>query len=176
MGGDPLLTAKAEYNSNQYLAKAVFGNDLWLPNGMILTSKLSGAYSYLYNEPYNETGAGGANLVVEGNNFASLDLGVGVDLSMKLRNTFDGSIMRPVAHLSYTYDSMGEVLKTAAKFSGGTDYFTTSYTPVSPYRINAGGGIVYNSPDIWALSANYDFEYKDSYNAHSAAIRLTSNF
>jgi len=176
VGGTGGSTARANYNTIQYQAKSILGADLWIPSGLIITPTLSAAYTFLYSESYIESGAVGASLDIAGQRMAILDLGGGIDLAYKMQNAEDGSFLKPIIHASYTYDAIGDTLQTDAKFTGGGTSFSTFGTPISRSRFNGGLGIVYASPSLWAVSLNYDYEYRNHFSANSGSLRLTGSF
>ena len=168
-------TASAEYNSNQYLARALLGYDAWLANGLILTPTISSSYSYLYNEAYSEKDAGGLGLQVKSAHIAALNFGGGLLISSKMESLDHETVLKPSLHLGYEYNVAGDRLKNVSSFIGGGSEFVTDDTKNSRNKANAGVGIDYTNY-IWTTSLNYDYEYQTNYQGHSASAKLSIEF
>lgn len=174
VGGIAGVTANGDTHSNQYSAKLALGRDYDVDYGMTVTPSVSAAYTFLDTAGYTETGAGAANLVVDNTNRNILDLGVGINTAWKLKNS-DGSMLKPAIHVGYAYDAIGDDIETTSTFNGVGTAFTTSNSP-SRSRVNAGLGVTYMTTSNWDVSANYDYTYKQDFNAHSGVVRATAHF
>ncbi len=174
--GGPGINALGQYSSDQYSAKLGLGRDYPMDQGLTLTPSVSAGYVHLNTDGYTETGPG-ANLTVNSDGLNVLNIGADVKAAWKLQNA-DGSVMKPSVHVGYAYDAIGDRYQTLAGFvgapAGGT--FATSGADPARSTFNAGLGVTYMTTANWDVSANYDFAYKQDYDAHSGVLRATSHF
>lgn len=175
IGGAGGPTADADYHSNQYSAKLLFGQDMAIGSTATITPNISAAYTHLKTSDYTEKGAGGANLAVNDSSLNVLNLGVGADARWDIKHT-DGSHLKPLLHVGYTYDAIGDTVQANSAFTGGGGAFQT--TGASPARsaVDAGAGLTYTTAGNIDLSANYDYQYKADYDAHTGWLRATAHF
>jgi outer membrane autotransporter protein len=170
------LTAAADYSSDQYSAKVAVGRDYAVQSGMTLTPSVSAAYTYLDTASFTESGAGGANLSVNSDSMNRLDLGVGVVAGWKLKVANDGAVLKPTLHVGYAYDALGDRVQTTSNFTGaGASFATQGFEPARS-RGDIGAGLSLVTAQNWDLSANYDYEVKSDYDAHSGYVRATTHF
>ncbi len=175
IGGISGLNADSDYDSNQLNAKIKVGRGFATEAGMTLTPSVSAAYTNVSVDDYTETGAGGANLRVDNDSLNILDLGVGLDASWMHQNS-DGSYVKPVLKAGYRYDVIGDNVETTSSFTGGGAAFKTEGFDPARSKFNAGAGLTYYTTTNWELSANYDFEVKADYAAHSGFLRAGYKF
>lgn len=175
VGGSSSTIADAEYNGMQYMARAVMGYDMWLANGLILTPSLSSTYSYVYNEGYTEEGAGGLGLIVKSAHVSGVSVGSGLNIASKMESMDGESAIKPSLHVGYNYDLMGDRFENVAMFIGGGDRFIIEDTKASRGKANVGFGIDYSNY-IYTFSVNYDYEYQQHYQGHSAAAKVAIEF
>lgn len=176
-------TAQADYHSDQYTAKVTFGRDFAATGGMTLTPDMSAAYTYLDTAGYTETEAGGAGLTVEPVAMSALDLGVRLNAAWRLKYAGMGGygmssddMLKPILHVGYYYDVIGDTLQQTSAFGGGGASFVTTGPKPEQGRLNAGAGLSFTTSSDWSLSANYDYDYKIGYGAHNGVVRLISYF
>ena len=169
------VTASGRTNSDQYNAKVALGRDYAVDNGTILTPDVSAAYTYLNTKGYTETGSG-ANLSVGSSSQSVLNLGIGVKAAWKLKNA-DGSMMKPTLNVGYAYDAIGDRIDTTSTFVGspGSAFVTAGPRP-ERNQFNAGAGFTYMTTANWDMSANYNYQYKTSYQSHTGTVRATAHF
>lgn len=175
VGGVSDLNASADYDSDQFNVKGKVGRSYATDGGLTLTPNLSAAYTHVSVDDYTETGAGGANLHVNSDSLNILDLGVGVDASWMHQNA-DGSYIKPVLKAGYRYDVIGDKVETTSNFTGGGAAFKTEGFDPARSKFNVGAGLTYYTTTNWELSANYDFEIKADYDAHSGILRAGYKF
>jgi outer membrane autotransporter protein len=143
---------------------------------MIVTPTVSAAYTYINTASFSETGTG----ATERNSAdaqSALDLGVGVNVAWKLKNS-DGSIMKPALRAGYAYDLIGDAVQVNSSFTGdpAATVFKTKGPDPARNIFNVGAGLTYMTTADWDLSANYDYQYKEDYSAHYGVVRATSHF
>lgn len=175
VGGVSGLNANADFDSNQFNVKGKVGRSYATDGGLTLTPNLSAAYTHVSVDDYTETGAGGANLHVNSDSLNILDLGVGLDASWMHQNA-DGSYIKPVLKAGYRYDVIGDNVETTANFTGAGSAFKTEGFDPARSKFNVGAGLTYYTTTNWELSANYDFEIKADYDAHSGILRAGYKF
>ncbi len=176
-------TAQADYQSNQYMAKIALGRNFAATGGMTLTPSASAAYTRLDTAGYIESEAGGASLIVAPSAISSLDLGGRLQAAWRLKyagmggyNMPSDDVIKPSLHVGYYYDAIGDTIEHTATFVGGGSSFTATGSKPAQGRLNAGAGLSFTTSSDWGLSANYDYDYKTGYNAHSGVVRLISYF
>jgi outer membrane autotransporter protein len=175
VGGVSGLTADADYDSNQFTVAGKLGHDYATDQGLTLTPALLADYTHLSIDDYTETGAGGANLDVDSDSLNALNLGVGLDASWLHQNA-DGSYLKPALHAAYRYDLIGDNLQTTSTFTGGGAAFETQGMDPARSTFNVGAGLNYMATNNWEFSANYDYEFKSDYGAHSGTVRAAYKF
>lgn len=175
VGGVSGLNATADYDSDQFGVKAKVARSYATDGGMTVTPNLSAAYTHLSVDEYTESGAGGANLSVDSDSLNVLDLGIGVDASWMHQNV-DGSYIKPALKAGYRYDVIGDQVETTSNFTGGGAAFRTEGFEPARSKFNVGAGLTYYTTTNWELSANYDYEIKADYDAHSGWVRAGYKF
>jgi len=177
VGGVPGLTARADYDSHQIVARAETGRDYHSPalKGATLTPTLMAQYVFYKADDYTETGAGGANLTVDNDSLHMFEVGVGVDASWQFKQE-NGGVLEPEVGVGYRYDFIGDNLEATSRFTGGGASFETEGFDPAQSKINFGTGLSYTTPDSWEISARYDYEYKSDYDAHSGYARVAHKF
>ncbi len=173
--GAPDLTADAGYHSDQYSAKLALGKDYMTGNtGMILTPSVSAAYLHLKTDGYTEHGTGPV-LTVNDQTLNSLKLGVGATAAWSLKST-DGEFLRPSLRAGYSYDTIDDNINATSQFVAGGPAFGTNGAKPARSEMNAGAGLTYVTASNWDVSANYDYTFKQDYDAHTGIVRVTSHF
>ncbi len=169
-------TASADYDGDQYSARAAIGDDIAVDYAMTMSPSISLDYTHLSNGSYAETGIGTAGLSVDSQDYNLFKAGIGLNTEWNVRN-YDGSVVKPAVRLGYSYDIVNDNIETTSRFIGapGTSFVTRGIDP-SPHTFNVGGGLTYLTTSNWDLSANYDYTYKDKYSAHAGVARATARF
>ena len=176
VGGFPGLFAKANYNSDQYAAKAILGRDYAVDSGLTLTPSAIASYTHLETDGYTETGNAGLLLLdVEDGTFDSLKLGVDIRAEGNFKNA-GGAQMKPMIHAGYAYDTIGDNIDETASFVGGGGTFTTTGADPARSIFKAGAGFTYITTANWDLKADYEYTYKADYDSHAGTIRATTHF
>lgn len=175
VGGISGLTASGDFNANQLNAELEVGRDFEQSGGLTLTPTALVNYTYYKPSSYTETGAGTANLNVAGHSLSALNLGVGLDAAWMIQQA-DGSKLRPSLSAGYRYDVIGDSMDSTASFTGGGGAFTTTGVTPSRGTANVGAGLKYFTTSNWELSAQYNYDAKSGYGAHTAQIRAGYKF
>jgi outer membrane autotransporter protein len=176
VGGFAGLIAHADYNSDQYAAKAILGRDYAAASGLTLTPSAMASYTYLKTDGYTETGNAGLLLLkVKDDSFDFFKLGVDLNAEWSFKNA-DGGEMKPALRVGYAYDVTGDNLDSTASFVGGGSTFTTTGADPARNIFKAGAGLTYVATSNWDLKADYDYTYKQDYDSHAGTIRATTHF
>lgn len=175
VGGVNGLNASGDFDADTWSLRAELGRDYNMESGMVLTPSFLANYMYYDGDDYTETGAGGANLVVDQDEVSLFELGVGVDASW-LYQQADGSYLEPELRAGYRYDLIGDEYETTSRFTGGGASFKTEGFDPAQSTFNVGGSLTYYAVNNWEFTANYDFEVKSDYDAHSGYLRAAYKF
>lgn len=167
-------TARADYDSDQFLAYAEFGQDIEVDRVMTFSPRVLANYQNINIEDYTETGST-ANLTVDNDNLNILEFGVGATIDWDLKHR-DGSVLRPTVNAEYRYDVMGDEVETTSNFTAGGGSFKTKGFDPAQSSFNVGAGLEYETTNNWAFSADYNYNFKEDYGAHSAQIRASYKF
>lgn len=174
VGGIAGLNARGDYDANQFSARAEIGRS-YDYDGTIVTPSLMANYVSFSPDSYTETGAGGANLSIAANDVEIFELGVGVDISRDYQQA-DGSIVTPALHLAYRHDVIGDTAVMNSSFAaGGSTFRAVGFSPAQD-TLDIGVSVTYAQANNWQLTANYNFEYKSDYEAHSGSVRAAYKF
>ena len=174
VGGIAGLNAVGSYNANQLSARAEVGRS-YDYDGTIVTPSLMANYVRFNLDSYTEMGAGGANLIMAARDVSIFELGVGVDISHDYQQA-DGGIVTPALHIAYRHDLVGDMAVINSGFvAGGSTFTTTGFTPAQG-TLDVGISVSYAQTNNWQLTANYNFEYKSDYEAHSGSVRAAYKF
>lgn len=175
VGGIAGTNANGDFDANQFNAYAEIGRDYAQGGGLTLTPHALANWTYFDADDYTETGAGGLNLTVDNESMNVFELGVGVDAAWDIQNS-NGSSVKPVLTAGARYDLVGDEVEATSTFTGGGGAFSTQGMEPGRTTLNLGAGVTYYTLDNWELSAEYDFEYKADYDAHSGQVRAAFHF
>ena len=176
VGGLAGNTARADYHSDQYSVRAEAGRHLSLDNGFFLTPSANAHYSYIDTSNYTEKGAGGLSLRnVQSDEVQILEFGVNLMAAVNLDDNH-GGVVTPNVHGGYRYDVIGDAVATSAALAGGGTAFRTQGFDPAQGTGNVGTGVTWSTQSGLDLSANYDYETKSDYKAHSGYVRAGYKF
>lgn len=168
------LVAKSDYAAHQYIARMELGRSYQLGSTFLIPNVM-GQLAHYNPDSYTETGAGGANLSVDIDSTNIAELGVGVDAKWLFKPDI-GGIIETQLGAQYRYDFIGEAVSTTTAFTGGGSAIDSEGFDPAQSTVVLGAGLRYQLNDSWEVSAQYDFEYKTDYRAHTGAIRAAYNF
>ncbi len=174
VGGVIALNANGDFDSEQLIARAELGRSYAYGSATIVP-KVSANYMHYSADSYTETGAGGANLNVNSDDMNLFELGLGVEASWLNKNS-DGSYLKPELRAGVRHDLIGDEFESNSSFTGGGATFKTDGIDPAQTTFNLGAGVTYYSTTNWDLSADYDFEAKSDYDAHSGVLRAAYKF
>jgi len=175
VGGVTGLTAQGDYDSDVIFAGLEAGRRYMVGGNTVLTPKALVNYQHYDADGYTETGAGGANLTVSGEEIDLFEIGVGVDASWDYQQA-DGSFLQPKIGVGVRHDLIGDEYQTTSTFAaGGASFQTEGFDPAQT-TFNVSADLTYFSTTNWELSAGYDFEYKSDYDSHAGTLKAAYKF
>lgn len=175
VGGAGGPTAIGETQSNQWIAYTELGHTFEMTDRTLFTPHVMAHYQHLDVDGYAERGAGGLGQNVRGYNHDVLELGVGAELAWDLRNS-DGSRVRPALNAGYRHDVINDDVATTSNFIGGGATFDTDGLKPAAGTVNVGAAMTWDMQSNWSLTADYDYEIKSDYDAHSGSVRAGYKF
>lgn len=127
-------------------------------------------YSHMLLSSYDEIGAGTASQNIERSNFDALIGAVGVKM---LRDfVMHPLLVQPELHLQVYYDFVGDKMETTSQFIGGVGpSFKTSGFEVARLGANIGAAVNAYAQNGLTISAQYDFNARADYTAHTGFVR-----
>jgi outer membrane autotransporter protein len=174
VGAVPGLTAHGSFNARQISARVGAGRDFDVDSTVLTPNVL--VHWVNYNpDSYTETGAGGADLHVNGNNLNLLELGLGVKAGWSLKNA-DGSMFKPQLHAGYRYAAVDSRVEDTSSFTAGGGTFTTQGATPDRSRVDLGAAIKFQTTNNWDLTASYDFNWRSDYTSHAGFLRAGYKF
>lgn len=166
--------ANADFDSDQVMAYAEVGKDFMVTRAMKVTPRVLANYQHVSFDSYTETGST-ANLAVSTDDMDIFELGVGVDAAWDLRDDMGNSVI-PSVSAEYRYDLVGDEVSSTSSFTaGGASFQTSGYEPEES-SFTLGAGLAYEMDENWTISADYDYNFKEDYDAHNASIRAGFKF
>ncbi len=175
VGGVSGLNANADYDSNQYIAYVETGREFEVSKSGTLTPHILAHYQHIDIDNYGEDGAGGANLTVNSEDLDIFELGVGAEMAWDL-DAGEGSRIRPAINVGYRHDLVGDDVSSTSTFTGGGASFQTNGLEPSRGTGNIGASLAYSMDNNWTFTADYDYEIKSDYSAHSGSLRAGYKF
>ena len=174
VGGISGNNASGEYDADVFSARLEAGRDYEAGNGTTLTPSLLVNYAHYDADSYSETGAGGLTLSdVDSDSLNILEFGVGLDASWIYQQA-DGGYLKPSLSVGARYDVIGDELETTASLAGTS--FKSEGFDSQDFTADLGAAVTYYSTTNWELTADYNFEYKEDYDAHSGFLRAAYKF
>ncbi len=175
VGGVAGLTASGDFDADTWGLFAELGRDYAMDGGLTVTPSVLANYQYYDPDNYTETGAGTANLITDQDEISIFELGLGVDAAWMFQQA-DGSYVSPELRAGYRYDFVGDEYATTSTFTGGGAAFQTKGFDPAQSTFDLGAGVTYYAVDNWELTADYTFEFKEDYDAHSGVLRAAYKF
>ncbi|MCK9554823.1 autotransporter domain-containing protein [bacterium] len=171
--GTDTRTAKSDYDGQQY-SVIVDGGYTFSVEQFRITPIASLQYMRLHLESYTETNADALNLKVKSQNYDMLQSGLG----MKFERPYETELgtLIPEIHARWLYDFIGDKQETTSTFSGGGGSFATEGFDPAQNSLNVGCKLVLITKGNWDFEANYDFEYKEDFLAHTGWVNIRYNF
>ena len=172
----PSLIAKGSFSGETYTARTTGGYHIAAGNGIDITPNAGLTYYYNHVAGYTETGAGGLNLNVGSDDTQALLGRVGADIGHDFHE--GTTLVRPVLHVGYSYDFIGDKSSTTSTFTGDTTGTVFTTKDASPARgiFDAGASLNIVRTDNLSFTADYTYEAKSGYDSNSGMLRARYNF
>ena len=174
VGGITGLDAQGSYDANQVTAQAEAGREYtW--GETILTPNLMVHAVWYDPASYTETGAGGADLHVDGNSESLLEAGPGVKAGWVITDS-SGGVVRPQLRAGYRYAVVDDKIEDTSQFTAGGGTFTTQGPSPARSSVDLGTSLRYSAPSNWNFTASYDFDWKSNYTSNAGVIKAGYRF
>ncbi len=128
-------------------------------------------YTWLRQQSYSESGAG------------ALNLNVAEERSDALVLTLEGRVEhrmsrggRLLANMGLGYDLMNERSLINASYSGGGAAFVSEGLDPSPWLVQGGVGLAWQTGDLAQLAIRYDVEGREDFLSQTASLRFDWHF
>ena len=131
-------------------------------------------YTALYTDDYSESGAGSANLIVDGEFSQEVTLGTSVSVSSAFQS--GGYSISPRLEVGYSYDILGDDIETTQRFEGGGASFSTSGLTPSRHSGFVGADVTILSSSNMEFSLGYRYTLREGFAGHNADAKLAIAF
>jgi fibronectin-binding autotransporter adhesin len=165
-------TAKSNYDGQQYSIYAEAGYHAPINNTTDWIPFLSLQYTRLNIGDYTEKDANALSLKIDSQAYNTLELGLGMKLSSRLRTeTFD--FVREL-RFRWLYDLIADEMQTTSRFTGGGSAFTTKGAKPSRHTFDIGGSLGFITNKNLTIDFDYDYSLREDYRSHdgSAIIKF----
>lgn len=164
--------ASADYDSWSGRIGAGVGRVMSLGPGVQFIPALRLDYSYLKNQKYTETGAGGLSLQVESQSSEQLVPEASAKLKYSLTNN-----LSLTGEAGVGYDVLTDKASVTSAFVGGGGAFKTTGIKSSPWHLKSGAELEYTYNQQVDVSLTYDrFDRGGDYNNQTISARLQYKF
>ncbi len=174
VGGITGLTAHGGYDANTWAVAAEGGRD-FRRDGMTLTPNLTANWMSWDPDSYTETGAGGANLMVNGDTLNRFELGAGVKAGWDMKGT-QGALIKPELRIGYRYALVNDKVEDTAQFTGGGGAFKIEGADPARSTLDLGATVRLVTTRNWEFTGSYDFNWKSDYTSHAGFLRAAYRF
>lgn len=164
-------TATADYSSLVATAGVGLARTFTLSEKTAFTPSVRTDYTWIKDEGYTEKGSS-ANLKVDSNTTEQWIVGI----DGKLSHAFMPST-RVVANLGLGYDLLNSQSSINAAFAAEPGIgFTTRGLDPSPWRQNAGLGLIHDTASGIEVSLRYDAEHSEGFVSQTASVKARWDF
>ena len=173
LAGSINRTANAKYDGQQFSSYLEAGYKL-KKNGFNIIPLAAVDYTHLYVSSYTETGADSLNLMVNSQNYDSLQLGVGCRINRAFESK--AGIFTSELRFRYFYDVINDKQQTLATFAGGgTSFQTTGFRP-APSSFNLGARLEFFNRNNITLLADCNTVLKDNFYEAGGSLTFKYSF
>lgn len=166
--------ASADFNGQQYSAKATAGYRVDVPGSLKVTPFISAQYTLLHQDDATETGSN-ANLHIKSDDINIFKTGIGTNVAFPIIDA--GITYTPRLSAAWYYDFLGEEIDTTSNFtSAAATTFISKGSEVAQNSYRLGAGLDVLSQDNVTLSLDYNWDTKENFNAHSGALKARFEF
>lgn len=172
------LLARGNYGSQQAGFGVEGGYPFQIADRTYLTPFAGFGYTYLNQDSYTESGAGGADLSVSSNNTFSARTKLGVKVAAYVPSDLDNWTLKPNASLQWIHEYNPDAPDLTSTYMGGAGSASFTNTGIAmPEDTGVVSiGIDVASNDDWTITAKTDFEVKDSYTGYGGLLQVRKDF
>lgn len=167
-------TAHAEFDAKQLSAQLVYGKHIRYNNDLLVSPYIGTQYSRLAIDPYQESGAQGANLSIAKSNQESLEAVLGASIQKAFQSDSGHQIV-PELHASWRRELIDNAIEASSQFVGGGASFKTPAPNTTDNTFTIGASISLYRQDGIDVKANYDYASRSGYSNHSGFINVKIN-
>ena len=167
-------TAKGDYDSEVFATYAETGYAFEVER-FTVTPFLGVGYTYAETDSFTETGAGAFDLRVGSSDAESLTSTLGVDLSARLKMSWDVFLV-PEIRLGWEHEYLDDQQSVGVNFAGmPASSYTVLSSQVADDSAVIGAGFTVEMGPVWELFLDYDGKLNRDYSQHavSGGVKLS---
>jgi len=161
-----------DFDSNQFSASVEVGREYATAKPHITVTPHVGL-NYLHYDADSYTDPL-TSLVVEQEELNVLEAEIGATVDYEKQNA-DGSTFNPFISAEFGYDFIGDEVETTGSFNGGTSFTTEGYDSQDT-RFSVGTGFTLMTTQGVDVTAEYTYDLKEDYSAHSGLLEAAYKF
>lgn len=166
--------ARANYNGQQYDLQGKVGYRLDAQGGLNFIPFVGLDYTHLVTDNYTETGST-ANLTVDTKDIDVFRSELGAKVAYPVSS--NGVTYSPHASLAWSYDFVGDEVKTTSNFTSVTGTtFTAEGAEVDRNSFKLGAGLDVLTQDNLTVSLDYDYEGSAKFDSHAGSVKARFGF
>jgi outer membrane autotransporter protein len=165
--------AYVAYNGHQLTAYVTTGYRIHVGDGQTIVTPIATLqYTRLHADAYTETGGGGIDLHIKGQDYDFAEVGVGGRISRNVSLSGMG-MLRPQFHVNLLHEFGSETMTNTASFTNGGPAFTTLGLKPKRNLYDVGAGLAFAGNETWSIEGIYDYVWKGGdYSAHQVTINF----
>ncbi|OKH88167.1 hypothetical protein LF95_16030 [Thalassospira sp. TSL5-1] len=165
-------TAGADYDGQQYMARARAGYDFSVGANTTLTPFASLRWIHARNESYDETGAGSANLSVDAQNSDVVTQELGTRAQWQFDTAY--GTLTPEISAAWVHDYTDSAQTSTGQIGGAAYSVETEGLPSDGVHIGAALSLA--ATDSTDIRLEYDGELRAGYQSQTATLKASWNF
>ncbi|HET9843603.1 MAG TPA: autotransporter domain-containing protein [Gammaproteobacteria bacterium] len=164
------VRAEGEFGAWQGTFFTELGYELLIDHWFI-TPHINFKYSHLDSKRLEETGAGALNLSVEYDDVNEVVLGGGLRLGYIMEMDYNVQLM-PHLRAQVFHDFENDAQISTANFVGLGGAFVTPGLSPDDTTFRVGAGLDVACPHNWYFTINYDYKFRDDFDAHGGWVKF----
>ncbi len=166
--------ANGDFDGQQYSLKAGVGYKVDVQGGLKFTPFASLQYTFITQDDYTETGST-ANLHVKTDDLNILKTGLGAKVAYPI---VDGGVTyNPRLSAGWYFDLVGDEVETTSNFTAAaSNTFISKGADVAQSAFKLGAGLDVMAQDNVTVSLDYNWESRESYDAHTGQVKARFEF
>ena len=172
---DPInRIANADYQGTQTGIYFESGYNYNAGNNLTITPLTSLQWTHLYIGGYTEKNAGDLNLIVNAQNYDTLQSGLGTSIAYPVK--YGWGKFTPELHAKWLYDLINDRISTTTTFQGGGGSFTTNGAKPARNGANLGSKLTFDLKNDVSIVGQVDTDLRDQYFGISGSITFKYKF